>query len=216
VIHTINNDYGDRVDPLNGESHLLFGNPSIHENILGLDFEISMKSFFQTNPKSAERLYSKAIEYVQKANGAGTILDLFCGTGTITQLLSKQGFSNVVGVDIEEKAIFNARDNAKKNEIPNVTFHAADVGKFLIEFPQYQGNLDVIMMDPPRGGIAPKTLKKVIDLGSKYIVYISCNPATFARDTDTLQQAGYALQNWSLVDQFPHTAHVEVIGLLKK
>ena len=216
LLHTINNDSGDRVDPLNGETRLLYGKTTIEENILGLNFEISMKSFFQTNPKSAERLYSKAMDYVRTANGKGTILDLFCGTGTITQLLAQQGFDQVIGVDIEEKAIINARENAKRNNVQNVQFFAADVGKFLIEYPEYQGSISVLMMDPPRAGIAPKTLQKVIALESKHMVYISCNPATFARDTETLESQGYHLRNWSLVDQFPHTAHVEVVGIFSK
>ncbi len=216
VIHTINNDTGDRVDPLNGEHRLLFGNDKITEDILGLQFEISMKSFFQTNPKSAERLYSKAIEYVKEVGQSGTILDLFCGTGTISQLLKKTGFNEVIGVDIEPKAIENAKENAARNNIENITFFATDVGKFLLEQPQYQNELQVLMMDPPRAGIAPKTLRKVIDLNANYIVYISCNPATFARDTETLEANGYQLEKWSLIDQFPHTSHVEVLGRFKR
>ena len=199
VIHTINNDTGDRVDPLQGEHRLLFGNDKITESILGLKFEVSMKSFFQTNPKSAGRLYAKAIEYVKEVGQTGTILDLFCGTGTISQLLSQAGFEQVIGVDIEPKAIF-----------------ATDVGKFLLEQPQYKDQLKVLMMDPPRAGIAPKTLRKVMDLNAQFMVYISCNPATFARDTETLEANGYQLEKWSLIDQFPHTSHVEVLGRFKK
>jgi 23S rRNA (uracil1939-C5)-methyltransferase len=216
VLHTINNDSGDRVDPLHGETRLLYGKSTIEERILGLQFEISMKSFFQTNPKSAERLYTKAIDYVRASAGKGSILDLFCGTGTITQLLAQEGFDHVIGVDIEEKAIANAKENALRNDIHNVQFYAADVGKFLTEFPQYQGQISVLMMDPPRAGIAPKTLQKVISLDSRHIIYISCNPATFARDTEILEHNNYSLQQWSLVDQFPHTAHVEVIGFFIK
>jgi 23S rRNA (uracil-5-)-methyltransferase RumA len=216
VIHTINNDTGDRVDPLNGEHRILFGRDKITEDILGLQFEISMKSFFQTNPKSAERLYAKAIDYVKEVGQSGTILDLFCGTGTISQLLKKAGFNEVIGVDIEPKAIENAKENAARNNIDNITFFATDVGKFLLEQPQYHNQLQVLMMDPPRAGIAPKTLRKVIDLNANYIVYISCNPATFARDTETLEANGYTLEKWSLIDQFPHTSHVEVLGRFKR
>lgn len=216
VIHTINNDTGDRVDPLNGEHRLLYGKDKITEDILGLQFEISMKSFFQTNPKSAERLYAKAIEYVKEVGYDGTILDLFCGTGTISQLLKKAGFDEVIGVDIEPKAIENAKENAARNQIENIAFFATDVGKFLLEQPQYQNQLKVLMMDPPRAGIAPKTLRKVMDLNAQYIVYISCNPATFARDTETLEANDYSLEKWSLIDQFPHTSHVEVLGRFKR
>lgn len=218
LLHTINPEIGDRIDPLTGRTDLLFGRPNIVEKILGLNFEISMQSFFQTNPKCAELLYSKVIQYagIDEEDDGRVILDLFCGTGTITQLLARSGKRNVIGVDIVEEAIADARRNAIANKVDRVTFHAADVGKFLNEFPQYSGKIDTIVLDPPRGGIAPKTLKKVLDLGADSIVYVSCNPSTQARDSIAMRDAGYVLKKISMVDQFPHTAHIETVALFEK
>lgn len=214
--HTINDDVADRSKIENGQNQLLFGAPFIIEKLMGLQFEISMESFFQTNPKSAELLYRKAIEYAQLSVDLNekVIMDLFCGTGTIGQLMASQ-LSNVkiVGVDIVPEAIDDAKRNAKRNQIKNVNFFAADVGKFLNQYPEYAGKIHTIMLDPPRAGIAPKTLQKVIDLGAQQIVYISCNPSTQARDAKTLADAGYEMKKLSLVDQFPHTSHIEAVGL---
>lgn len=216
IIHTINNDEGDRVDPLNGSTRLIYGVPRITEEINGLKFEISMQSFFQTNPASAEKLYNKVVEYCNDLSKGGYVLDLFCGTGTIAQLLAGQTNIPVVGVDIVESAIDDARLNAKRNNVKNISFHAADVGKFLLNYPEYEGKIDTLVLDPPRGGIAPKTLRKVISLGARRIVYVSCNPATQARDTLELMQSGYHLRKFSLVDQFPHTSHIESVACYEK
>ncbi len=217
ILHSINDDKGERVQSSAGSSTLIHGRETISESINGLNFEVSMGSFFQTNPASAERLYNKAIDYAGDLNqGDGVIMDLFCGTGTITQLLARGIDRKVIGVDIVESAIEDARVNAQMNGISNVKFHAADVGKFLNEFPEYQGKISTIVLDPPRGGIAPKTLRKVIAIDAPRMVYISCNPATQARDTETLIENGYRLIKWSLVDQFPHTSHVECVALFEK
>jgi 23S rRNA (uracil1939-C5)-methyltransferase len=217
-IHTVNPDIGDRVEPLNGSSKLVFGESKIVEEILGLKFEISMTSFFQTNPRSAELLYSKVIDYVVSPglNNDGFILDLFCGTGTIGQLIARKTEREVIGVDIIESAIEDAALNAERNSINNVRFHAADVGKFLLEFPEYQNKISCVVLDPPRGGIAPKTLRKVIALGAPRIVYVSCNPSTQARDAIELYGAGYTLKKISLVDQFPHTSHIETVTIFER
>lgn len=213
--HTINDNVADRAKIENGSIKLLYGKDRVIEKIVGLSFEISMESFFQTNPKCAERLYNKALDYVFEGELASNeiVMDLFCGTGTIGQILTtRKSDVKIVGVDIVEEAIQDARKNAERNNISNITFHAADVGKFLKEYPDYQGKIGTIILDPPRAGIAPKTLLKVIDLEAKNIVYISCNPSTQARDTETLLKAGYTLDKLSLVDQFPHTGHIESIA----
>lgn len=213
--HTINDNVADRAKIENGECTLLFGMPVVVENLLGLEFEISMESFFQTNPKCAELLYSKALDYVfeEEIRAGDVVMDLFCGTGTIGQILAgRQDNVRIIGVDIVEEAIEDARRNAARNGIKGIEFFAADVGKFLREYPNFAGKIRSIILDPPRAGIAPKTLQKVIELGAKDIVYISCNPATQARDTDILAQAGYELKKISLVDQFPHTGHIESIA----
>lgn len=213
--HTENDNVADRAKIENGKSKLIFGQAVIEEMLSGLTFQISMESFFQTNPACAELLYAKALDYVfeEAIPNEKVVMDLFCGTGTIGQLLAKRNPSvRIVGVDIIEKAIEDAKLNAKKNGIHSIDFYAADVGKFLKEYPNYQGNISCIVLDPPRAGIAPKTLQKVIDLGAEHIVYISCNPSTQARDANTLNEAGYVLEKYALADQFPHTGHIESIA----
>ena len=217
--HTINDNVADRAKIENGDCTLLHGSPIIVEQLLGLEFEISMESFFQTNPKCAEKLYTKAIDYIfeEELNADDVVMDLFCGTGTIGQILaSKNDKVKIIGVDIVEEAIIDARKNAERNNVKGIDFYAADVGKFLREYPNYIGKIKSIILDPPRAGIAPKTLLKVIALQAENIVYISCNPSTQARDTDTLVNSGYQLEKISLVDQFPHTGHIESIVKYKK
>ena len=218
-IHTINNDVADRAKIENGSSNLIFGKDTIIEKILDLDFEISMESFFQTNPASAEKLYNKVIDYAAEDNQLQNqlIMDLFCGTGTIGQLIaSKVSNSSVIGVDIVGSSIENAKENAKKNGVKNISFYAVDAGKFLLNHPEYVDKIGTIVLDPPRAGIAPKTLRKVMRLNAKRIVYVSCNPATQARDAKDLTENGYKLVKFSLVDQFPHTGHIESIMLFEK
>lgn len=217
--HTVNDDVADRAKIENGDNGLLYGEPVVLEKLLDLQFEISMESFFQTNPKSAERLYSKAIEYAQENFDLKNqlLMDLFCGTGTIGQIMaSRIEGVKVIGVDIVAEAIEDAKRNAKRNGIENLDFYAADAGKFLLEYPHYEGKIHTIMLDPPRAGIAPKTLRKVMRLNAKQIVYISCNPATQARDTKELTEFGYQLKKLSFVDQFPHTSHIEAVALFIK
>lgn len=219
IQHTINDNVADRAKIENGECELLYGSPIVIERLLGLEFEISMESFFQTNPKSAEKLYRKALGYVfeESISGEDVVMDLFCGTGTIGQILASEVSGvKIIGVDIVEEAIIDARRNAERNSISGIDFYAADVGKFLKEYPQFVGKIRTIILDPPRAGIAPKTLQKVIDLGAKDIVYISCNPSTQARDTLSLMEAGYELEKLTLVDQFPHTGHIESIAKYKR
>jgi len=222
VIHTINDEVGDVMKQPGEAAKLLYGKEKIVEKILGLDFEISMQSFFQTNPQCAEKLYAKVVEYVQEgmANSETTnavAMDLFCGTGTIGQLLANNdNIKEVIGVDIVPQAIKDAKENSKRNNIDGVKFYAADVRKFLYDYPQYKGKIGTIVLDPPRGGIVPKALLRIIELGAKSIVYVSCNPSTQARDTVTLKEAGYEVKRFALVDQFPHTAHIESIALFEK
>ena len=221
VLHTINDDKGERVEARGGASTCIFGKVYLTETLHGLDFDVEMASFFQTNPASAEQLYEMTVDEATSdwADGApsdGYVMDLFCGTGTIAQLLARASNRKVIGVDIVEQAIVDARRSAQKNGIKNIEFHAADVRKFLLEYSEYAGKIDTIVLDPPRAGISPRTLRKVIRLRAKRMVYVSCNPATQARDIATLAEAGYALTKLTLVDQFPHTAHVEAVGVFEK
>jgi 23S rRNA (uracil-5-)-methyltransferase RumA len=217
--HTVNDNVADRAKIENGYWKLVYGEQIVIEKLLGLEFEISMESFFQTNPASAERLYTKALDYVfeEEIPADKVVMDLFCGTGTIGQILTtRKSGVNIIGVDIVPEAIEDAKRNARRNGINNITFYAADVGKFLKEHPEFIGRISTVILDPPRAGIAPKTLQKAIELGADNIVYISCNPSTQARDADQLQQNGYVLEKFSLVDQFPHTGHIESVAKFKK
>ncbi|WP_435263175.1 23S rRNA (uracil(1939)-C(5))-methyltransferase RlmD [Tenacibaculum sp. nBUS_03] len=220
LLHTINDEVGDRTIATSGSIDLIYGKEKIVEELLGLNFEISMKSFFQTNPKSAEKLYTKVVDYAlenKEAIDNTVVMDLFCGTGTIGQIIaSNSKNAKIVGVDIIASAIEDAKKNAKRNNIEGLEFYAADVGKFLNEHPQYKNKIRTIILDPARAGIAPKTLKKIINLNADRMVYVSCNPATQARDTEELIKAGYQLKKISLVDQFPHTAHIETVVLFEK
>ena len=136
---------------------------------------------------------------------------------TIGQLLSQRNKNvQIIGVDIVEQAIEDARKNAAANDLKNIDFYALDVGKFLKSHPEFIGKIDTIILDPPRAGIAPKTLQKIIALDAKRLVYISCNPSTQARDAATLSDAGFELVHYCLVDQFPHTGHIESIAKFKK
>ena len=220
LLHTINDEVGDRTLATTGSINLVYGKDKIVEELLDLNFEISMKSFFQTNPKSAERLYTKVVDYAlenKEAVDNTVVMDLFCGTGTIGQIIaSRSKNTKIVGVDIVASAIEDAKKNAKRNNIDGLTFFAADVGKFLNEHPEYKDKIRTIILDPARAGIAPKTLLKIIALNADRMVYVSCNPATQARDTETLMQAGYKIKKISLVDQFPHTAHIETVVLFEK
>ena len=220
-IHTLNDDTGERVEAREGSSKLISGVNHVIERLHGLSFEIQMKSFFQTNPLCAERLYAQVLAYafqepIPKADSDKTVtMDLFCGTGTIAQLLARNSSTRVVGVDLIEEAIVDARRSAERNGVEGLEFHAADVGRFLLDHPEYTGTIGTIVLDPPRSGISPKSLRKVIRLKAHRIVYVSCNPATQARDLVTLRDAGYVLQGFKLVDQFPHTSHIEAVALLE-
>jgi 23S rRNA (uracil-5-)-methyltransferase RumA len=220
LLHTINNSIGDNAQSRFGDENILYGENKLTETLLGLEFEMHMQSFFQTNPKCAELLYKKTVDYCLENNPLepenDVLMDLFCGTGTIGQIIAKETGAKVIGVDIVEEAIENAKNNALRNGINNVSFYASDVGKFLYQYPEYKNKIKTIVIDPPRAGVAKKTIHKIIDLNASRIVYVSCNPATQARDIALFKEAGYTLKKLSLVDQFPHTAHIEAIALFDK
>ncbi len=219
-LHTANDETGDRAIATTGDLQLVYGEDKMVEELLGLTFEISMKSFFQTNPRAAEKLYEKVVAYALEKKEKvekSVILDLFCGTGTMGQILaSKSENTEIVGVDVVKSAIEDARKNATRNGLKGVKFFAADVGKFLLAHPEYKNKIRTILLDPARMGVAPKALNRIIELNAERMVYVSCNPATQARDIEILGEAGYRIQKFSLVDQFPHTSHVESVVLLEK
>ncbi|MGY6560510.1 MAG: 23S rRNA (uracil(1939)-C(5))-methyltransferase RlmD [Luteibaculaceae bacterium] len=217
ILHTLNDGKGERNLEEQQEPTLSYGKAFLNEKMHNLNFRISIDSFFQPNPNCAALLYQKVVDLVKDYHKQNAIMDLFCGTGTIAQLLAQQiKDTEIIGVDIIESAIQDAIENAKENNIEQVKFLAADVGKFLLENPHYKNKIGTIVLDPPRAGITPKGLRRLIELNAETIVYVSCNPATQARDAEVLEQAGYALEKFWLVDQFPHTAHIESIAVFTR
>ena len=207
ILHTENDSMADAV--ISDRTNLLYGTEYIYETVLGLQFKISPFSFFQTNTKSAERLYDKARSYVGDTKDA-VIFDLYSGTGTIAQLLAPVA-KKVIGVEIVEEAVEAARVNAELNGLDNCEFIAGDVLKVIDEIEEKP---DFIVLDPPRDGINPKALTKIINYGVNELVYISCKPTSLARDLVTLQENGYYVTKACAVDQFPGTVHVETVVLL--
>ena len=217
VLHTFNDSLADAV--INEKTELLYGQDYIEEELLGLRFKITPFSFFQTNSLGAEVLYSKAREYVLSggfgdvAGSKPVIYDLYTGTGTIAQMLSPVA-SKVIGVEIVAEAVEAAKKNAAQNGLTNCEFIADDVLKAL---DNIEIKPDFIVLDPPRDGIHPKALEKIIDYGVDRMVYISCKPTSLARDLVTLQERGYKVEKCCCVDMFPNTGHVEtVVGLHRK
>ncbi len=191
---------------------ILFGQDFFYEELLGLRFKITPFSFFQTNSLGAEVLYSVVREYAKSANAAGVIYDLYSGTGTIAQLLAPVA-KEVIGVEIVEEAVVAAGENAKMNGLTNCRFLAGDVLKCLDDIETLP---DFIILDPPREGINPKALSKIVNYGVDNIVYISCKPTSLARDLVILQAAGYEVKRVKCVNMFPATVHLETVVLLTK
>ncbi len=206
-LHMTNDSPADVVR--SDESRLLFGRDHFYETILGLTFKITPFSFFQTNSKGAEVLYSTARDYIGSTRDM-TVFDLYSGTGTIAQLLAPVA-RKVIGVEIVEEAVMAARENAKRNGLSNCEFIAGDVLKVIDEIPERP---DFIVLDPPRDGIHPKALAKIISYGVDRLVYISCKPTSLARDLKVFLESGYRLERMTCVDMFCETQHVEtVVGL---
>lgn len=209
ILHTYNDSLADVVK--NDRTELLYGRDYIEEELLGLTFKISPFSFFQTNSLGAEVLYSKAREYIGTTKDK-VVYDLYSGTGTIAQILAPVA-KKVIGVEIVEEAVAAARENAQLNGLGNCEFIADDVLKALDNITVKP---DLIMLDPPRDGVHPKALEKIIDYGVDNIVYISCKPTSLARDLELLQDRGYRVERGCCVDMFPGTYHCESIVKLKK
>lgn len=209
ILHTENDGLADVVqaDKLNK----LYGRDFIRENILGLDFEISPFSFFQTNTFGAEKLYSIVREFVGEEEN-DIVFDLYSGTGTIAQILSPI-CNKVVGIEIVKEAVEKARENAKLNKLDNVEFIAGDVLK---EVDKLEYNPNLIVIDPPREGIHPKAIEKIIDFNPETFVYVSCNPVTLCRDLKVFEERGYRIIKIKGMDMFPRTPHVEAIVELEK
>ena len=209
ILHITNDSIADVVQ--SDHTELLYGQEYFYEELLGLKFKISTFSFFQTNSYSAEVLYQTARDYVGDLGGSDkTVFDLYSGTGTIAQLMAPAA-GKVIGVEIVEEAVEAAKKNAAANGLDNCEFIAGDVLKVLDEVEEKP---DMIILDPPRDGIHPKALPKIIKYGVDHIVYISCKPTSLVRDLEVFLENGYRVDKAVAVDQFPWTANVETVVLL--
>lgn len=211
IVHTVNDSVADVVK--NEGTTLLYGKDYFYEELLGLKFKITQFSFFQTNSLGAEVLYDTTRSYLgtmEKENPV--VFDLYSGTGTIAQLLAPVA-GKVVGVEIVEEAVEAAKENAALNGLTNCEFIAGDVLKVLDDIEVLP---DYIILDPPRDGIHPKALQKIIAYGVDRIVYVSCKPTSLARDLETILQGGYQLDKMCCVDMFPSTGNIESVALLSK
>jgi len=187
---------------------VLYGPGHIEEVLLDRRFRIAAASFFQTNSRQAEVLYSAAFELLQPS-ADDRLLDLYCGTGSIGILLAPR-VGEVVGVELVPEAVNAAKENARLNGVKNTEFIEANATDFLKSVTQTGEHYDVVVVDPPRAGLHPKALKHLIELNPEKLLYISCNPATFARDAGLLAAAGYTMSDVKPVDMFPHTKHIEL------
>lgn len=209
ILHTKNDSLADVVKDEGTE--VLYGQDFFYEELLGLKFKITPFSFFQTNSLGAEVLYDKAREYVGDTKDK-VIFDLYSGTGTIAQILAPVA-KKVVGVEIIEEAVEAAKVNAKLNGLDNCTFWAGDVLKVI---DQLNEKPDLIVLDPPRDGVHPKALEKIINFNVDRMIYIACKPTSLARDLEMLQGRGYKVEKIACVDLFPSTYHVETLALLSR
>ena len=198
---------GERFETLYGEGYLT-------DRLLGLTFRLSPAAFYQVNHDQAERLYEKAIEFAA-LTGTETALDLYCGSGTITLCLARH-VKKVYGVEIVDTAIQDAKENAKTNHITNAEFFCADAGQAAQRFAQEGIRPDVIVIDPPRKGVSEDVIEAMAQMAPSRIVYVSCDPATLARDIARLREKGYAARKAHAFDLFPRCAHIETVVLLTK
>lgn len=200
----------DNLVVINDEKEtVLFGKGYITEKLNGFYFKVSPLSFFQVNTNGAEKLYEKVLEYAD-LKGGENVLDLYCGTGTIGIYLSSKA-KKVTGIEINKYAAANAIENSKMNNISNAEFICGDVGKLAKSFK----NVDLVVIDPPRNGLNKNAVENVLKISPKKIVYVSCDPATLARDLNYLKEY-YDVKNISMVDMFPNTYHVESITVLER
>lgn len=205
ILNTLNDSVADAI--INEHTDLLYGQEYFYEELLGLRFRITPFSFFQTNSLGAEVLYETAREYIADAGDGKLVYDLYSGTGTIAQILAPVA-RKVIGVEIIPEAVEAAKENAQLNGLDNCEFLAGDVLKMLDEITERP---DFIVLDPPRDGIHPKALEKIIRYGVEQMVYISCKPTSLARDLEVLQARGYEPQRICCVDMFPQTTGIETV-----
>ena len=204
VLHTQNDGLADIVK--SEQTTILYGRDYFIEKLFDLEFKVSAFSFFQTNTKCAEKLYNIVKEFAGDLKNK-IVFDLYCGTGTIAQIIAKYA-QKVIGIELVEEAVNAANENAKRNGLSNCEFIAGDVLKKIEELVQKP---DVIILDPPRDGIHTKAIDKIIHFGAPEIIYVSCKPTSLARDLQIFQQNGYVVKRVKLINQFPRTVHVETV-----
>lgn len=212
VIQNINSRHTNVI--LGNKTKVIYGSPTISDSIGDLSFRISAQSFFQVNSEQAQKLYDTALSYAD-LKGNETVVDVYCGTGTITLFLAKRA-KFAYGIEIVEPAIRDAVKNAKDNGVKNAHFMCGDAAYKLPELLRSGVKPDVIVIDPPRAGCEEKVLNAIASVKSKRVVYVSCNPATLARDLAYMKTRGYETQKVQPVDMFPQTHHVETVALLSK
>ena len=212
VVQNVNNKRTSLL--LGEESRVLYGTGYIEEDLCGFRFRISPKAFYQINPIQTEILYNKALQFAE-LTGKETVLDAYCGTGTIGIIASPKA-KRVVGVELNGDAVKDARVNAELNGVKNIKFYEDDAGRFMVKEAHRRAPYDVVIMDPPRAGASLDFLKCLVTLAPKKVVYISCNPETQARDLAFLVKNGYKVKKIQPVDMFPHTEHVECVVCLTR
>lgn len=212
VVINVNNKKTSMV--LGDKETVIYGKGYIEDELCGLTFRISPKSFYQVNPVQTEKLYAKAIELAQ-LTGKERVIDAYCGIGTIGMVAAKHA-KEVIGVELNQDAVRDAVRNAKQNNVKNISFYNADAGKFMVQMAEQGEHADVVFMDPPRSGSDEAFLKSVLKLNPERIVYISCNPETQARDLKYLVEKGYQAEGAYPYDMFPFTVHTESICLLSR
>ncbi len=212
VVQNINGKFTSLV--LGEKTVTLYGDGYIEDSILDCTFRISPRSFYQVNPVMTTRLYGKAIEYMG-LTGSETVIDTYCGTGTIGILASKKA-GKVIGVELNADAVRDAKYNAKRNKIQNIAFYTADASDFMVEMAKAGERADVVIMDPPRAGSDRRFMSAVVTLSPERVVYVSCNPETLARDLNYFVKNGYRVRHIQPVDMFPHTNHVETVACLER
>ncbi len=205
ILHTTNDSVADVVQA--DRLDVLYGKPELTEELLGLSFRIFPFSFFQTNTKGAEKLYSIVREFAGNVSQK-EVFDLYCGTGTIAQIMAAAGAKKVSGIEIVAEAVDAARENATLNHLDNCTFIAGDVLK---EVEKLEGRPDLIILDPPRDGIHPKALPKLLQFAPKQFIYVSCKPTSLVRDLPAFVEAGYRIEKIQACDMFPMTPHTETV-----
>ena len=212
IIQNINTEKTNVI--LGKQSMVLFGQDYYTDELLGHTFKISHQSFYQINSEQTEKLYGFAVEFAD-LTGEEIVVDAYSGIGTMTLALAEEA-KKIYGVEIVAPAIENARTNAADNGIENVEYEVADAGDWLVEKAKEGMAIDVVVVDPPRKGLAKEFIEAVLEIQPEKMVYVSCNPSTLARDLGLLSEGGYTVEKVQPVDMFPQTHHIESVTLLTK